>query len=57
MVVPRGNAPRSPAYQAGALLLSYGATTIFGFAPNRFSGTNVTFNFRIGRNRNRRFGL
>jgi hypothetical protein len=23
MVVPRGNAPRSPAYQAGALLLSY----------------------------------
>jgi hypothetical protein len=24
MVVPRGNAPRSPAYRAGALLLSYG---------------------------------
>ena len=24
LVVPRGNAPRSPAYQAGALLLSYG---------------------------------
>jgi hypothetical protein len=23
LVVPRGNAPRSPAYQAGALLLSY----------------------------------
>src|SRR4051794_31710917 len=28
MVVSRGNAPQSPAYQAGALLLSYGTVAV-----------------------------
>lgn len=28
MVVPRGNAPRSSAYQADALLLSYGTVLL-----------------------------
>ena len=27
---PRGNAPRSSAYRAGALLLSYGTSDLFG---------------------------
>jgi hypothetical protein len=34
MVVSRGNAPQSPAYQAGALLLSYGTMAVgAGLAP------------------------
>jgi hypothetical protein len=35
LVVPRGNAPRSLAYQASALLLSYGTEAIRGFIPKR----------------------
>ena len=54
MVVPRGNAPRSPAYRAGALLLSYGTTVSRGFSPKRLVGRNtrvarVTRGMRSGR--------
>ena len=38
LVVPRGNAPRSSAYQAGALLLSYETSSNCGFEPNRRIG-------------------
>ena len=57
LVVPRGNAPRSPAYQAGALLLSYETSSSFGFKPNCRIGRKVTLGLAIGRTRVRRFGL
>lgn len=42
MVVPRGNAPRSSAYKAEALLLSYGTKLAaqVGFAPTPFRLTS-----------------
>src|SRR5213076_1227068 len=57
MVVPRGNAPRSSAYQAGALLLSYETSSNCGFKPNRRIGRIMTVGFAIGRMRTMRFGL
>ena len=36
MVVPRGNAPRSPAYRADALLLSYGTEKSGSALQERF---------------------
>ena len=54
MVVPRGNAPRSLAYRARALLLSYGTMVSRGFSPKRLAGRNtrvarVTRGMRSGR--------
>ena len=54
LVVPRGNAPRSSAYRAGALLLSYGTMVRGGFSPKRLTGRNtkvarVTCGMRSGR--------
>src|SRR5438046_8341464 len=51
LVVPRGNAPRSSAYQAGALLLSYGAGSMCGFEPNRGIGRKMKFALTAGRYR------
>ena len=42
MVVPRGNAPRSPGYQPGALLLSYETSSSCGVNPNCRIGRKVT---------------
>jgi hypothetical protein len=57
MVVPRGNAPRSSAYQASALLLSYETIVNCGFEPNRFTGRNTRLSRCVGRIRMTRFGL
>src|SRR5438132_13122348 len=57
LVVPRGNAPRSSAYQAGALLLSYETSSNCGFEPNRRIGRKMKFGFAAGRIRMIRFGL
>src|SRR6266545_5521977 len=38
LVLPRGNAPRSSAYQAGALLLSYGRERLFSYSFFEGSG-------------------
>jgi hypothetical protein len=56
-VVPAGNAPASPGYQPGALLLSYGTVTNRGFAPKRFTGRNTKFSFTLGRKRTSPVGL
>src|SRR5437773_2648904 len=57
LVVPRGNAPRSSAYQAGALLLSYETSSNCGFEPNRRIGRKMKFGFVAGRIRMTRLGL
>lgn len=57
MVVPRRNAPRSLAYKASALLLSYETMVSCGLTPNRFDGRNTMFTFTRGRMRMTRFGL
>ena len=57
VVVPRGNAPRSLAYRARALLLSYETVANCGFMPNRFTGRKTIFTFPVGRMRMARKGL
>jgi hypothetical protein len=57
LVVPAGNAPAASGYQPGALLLSYRTMVNCGFAPNRFTGRNTSFNRCVGRIRSARFGL
>jgi hypothetical protein len=57
MVVQRGNAPRSLAYRASALLLSYQTISIRGFTPKRRSGRTARLTFGIGRILMLRFGL
>lgn len=56
LVVPRGNAPRSLAYQASALLLSYETISIWGFKPAP-RGRNTNLSFVSGRIRMIRFAL
>jgi hypothetical protein len=47
LAVPRGNAPRSAAYRAAALLLSYRTALICGFNPKR-TGRNTKFSLATG---------
>ena len=57
LVVPRGNAPRSSAYQAGALLLSYETSSCCGLRPNRRIGRKLALGLADGRIRMERLGL
>jgi hypothetical protein len=55
--VPRGNAPRSFAYRASALLLSYETMVNCGLMPKRLAGRKTIFTFPVGRIRMVRTGL
>ena len=57
MVVPAGNAPASPGYRPGALLLSYETSSSCGFEPKRRIRRKTKFGFTGGRTRMTRFGL